>query len=435
MARQRCIIWSLSLALGVAAGLSLPDSAAARHGSRAHAAIVGGATAPAGTWPWLAYIFDNLGDGSYGACMGTVVAPNLVLTTAHCVEDVTTGVLDPRSGFGVITGRLDLADTASGQVSAVSELITHAVSWQTRAFPSGATSINVVGDAALVVLATPTAAPAITLADSSDLSLIQPGDTAEEAGWGLTVAGASTPPTALQAATTVIQSPDYCVLRNLDFDSLAQLCAVDAPLDSESICNGDSGGPLVVETSASTWVEVGITSASDNGCDPTLPDTFTRADYVQPWVQGWIAALPPPAPTPGPPTRTPAAPAAPSLPTPPQIGSYDGTSNQHSGHVGLTDATGGLVRIRVEFNLHCPRGRRGPFVVTDTWSPSAPLTLSVVGGALGFSTAFNDKAGWHYTINGQFPTVGTATGTFKVTTRNGQCTTGLVSWTSSTPTG
>ena len=117
--------------------------------------------------------------------MGTVVAPNLVLTTAHCVEDVTTGVLDPRSGFGVITGRLDLADTASGQVSAVSELITHAVSWQTRAFPSGATSINVVGDAALVVLATPTAAPAITLADSSDLSLIQPGDTAEEAGWGL----------------------------------------------------------------------------------------------------------------------------------------------------------------------------------------------------------------------------------------------------------
>jgi len=365
--------------------------------------------------------------------MGTVVAPNLVLTAAHCVENVTTGVLDPTSGFGVITGRLDLTDTASGQVSAVSELITHAISWQTRAFPSGATSINVVGDAALVVLATPTAAPAITLADSSELSLIEPGDTVEEAGWGLTVAGASTPPTALQAATTVIQGPNYCVLHNLDFDSAAQLCAVDAPLDSESICNGDSGGPLVAQTSASTWVQVGITSASENGCDPTLPDTFTRADYVQPWVQGWIAALPPPARTPTPLTPTPAAPAAPSLPAPPQIGTYQGTSNQHSGHVGLTDATGGLVRIRVEFNLHCPGGRRGPFVVTDTRSPSTALALSVVGGALGFSTAFNDKAGWRYTISGQFPTLGTATGTLKITTRNGQCTTGLVSWTSSTP--
>ncbi len=435
MARQRCIIWSLSLAFGVAAGLSLPDRAAARHGSRAHAAIVGGVTAPAGSWPWLAYIFDNLGDGSYGACMGTVVAPNLVLTTAHCVEDVTTGVLDPTGGFGVITGRLDLTDTTSGQVSAVSQLITHPVSWQTKAFASGATSINVVGDAALVVLATPTTTPAITLADSSDLSLLQPGDTAEEAGWGLTAAGASTAPRALQAATTVIQSAGYCVLRNLDFESFAQLCAVDAPLDSESICNGDSGGPLIAQTSASTWVQVGITSASDNGCDPTLPDTFTRADYVQPWVQSWIAALPPPAPTPRAASRSPVAPAAPRLPIPPHIGNYRGTSNQYSGHVGLTDATGGLVRIRAEFDLHCPSGRRGPFVVTDTWSSNAPLTLSVVGGALGFSTAFDDKAGWHYAINGQFPTVGTATGTLKVTSANGQCTTGLVSWSSSTPIG
>ena len=185
-----------------------------------------------------------------------------------------------------------------------------------------------------------------------------------------------------------------------------------------------------------TWIQVGITSSGLNNCDPTVPGYFTRVDYVDAWVQSWIAALPPRAATPVPvPVSTPTpTPAAPAQPAPPQIGNYHGTSNQHRGHLGLTDATGGLIRVHLEFNLHCPRGRRGPFIVTETWSSSAPLTLSVVAGALGFSTAFNDKDGWHYTITGRFATLGTATGTLKVTTRNAQCTTGLVSWTSSTPT-
>ena len=219
MARLRS---SIIVALGVAAVVagSLPGSAAARHGLRSHAAIVGGTTAPAGTWPWLAYIVDNLGNGSYEACTGTVVAPNLVLTAAHCVETLPGGVLDDASGFYVVTGSLDWTDSAARQVSAVTEVISHA----TSTF-SGTNGTNIIGDAGLLVLATPTTAPPITLASSSDLSLVNPGTGGDLAGWGLTSAGdATSTPAALQEGPTVIQAATFCSYHLATFNSAAQLC-------------------------------------------------------------------------------------------------------------------------------------------------------------------------------------------------------------------
>jgi secreted trypsin-like serine protease len=403
----------------VVVGLACTASAAAARVPWAHAAIVGGAAAPAGSFPWLAYVYDDLGVAAE-ACTGTVVAPNLVLTAAHCVENISSGATDPASGFTVITGSLDWSDTALRQISGVTEVIP-----DTTDVEANATGVNVVGDAALLELATPTTAPPIALANSSDLALVQPGTAAAIAGWGLTGAAALVAPTDLQAATTVVQATDLCTSDIPDFDPSAQLCTIASPSNAVSFCNGDSGGPLIAASPASAWIEIGIASTSFS-CDPQLPDIFTRVDAVYAWAQSWINALP----SPIQPTAMTSVSGA-GAPAQPELGSYVGRSSQRSGHLDLTVAPSGVAQLKLEFDLRCPHGIRGPLVEAD----SGQLELQGLEGSWGFSTAFRNAKGWRYSITGSLSAFGTATGSLAVETRNAACRSGVVHWTASIPTG
>ncbi|HEY6476081.1 MAG TPA: trypsin-like serine protease, partial [Polyangia bacterium] len=285
--------------------------------------------------------------------------------------------------------------------------------------------INVVGDAALLQLETSTTAPAVTLYDASNAAPIAPGTLATIAGWGLESPGATAAPEALQEGQTVIQDPNWCYdEQQTQFQTTAQLCAVDDPSYATSACNGDSGGPLLVDASGS-WTQVGITSTSDS-CDPQRPDIFTRLDTVRAWIEGWIAALPAPPPpqTAATSTQTP-APAPVTAPGVPDHGVYSGKSAQRSGRVSVTLASSGLTALSVRFNLFCPRGWRGPMSASEAIG-SLPLKRS--RGAWSFATTFQGSRGWHFAIGGSFSTFGTARGTFSVTTRNGRCASDIIDW-------
>ena len=243
-------------------------------GPRAHASIVGGKPAAQGMFPWLAYVADKRGQ-IIDQCTGTVVAPNLVLTAGHCAEDMETEVERDPTGYIVVTGNVDWT-SPEAQVSLVSEVIVY------PGFHGGTSG---VGDAALLVLSTPTTAPAISLGTA------EPGTPARIAGWGSTYAGQPESPNTLQWAEATVQSFGWCKQHKEPFSAAAELCALDENLGSGA-CQGDSGGPLIAE-SPSGPVELGVYDRGVTDCSPSYAGSYAAAALIAPWVREAIRALAP----------------------------------------------------------------------------------------------------------------------------------------------
>jgi secreted trypsin-like serine protease len=250
----------------------------------AHVSIVGGSPTTITDFPWLAFVEAETGPEEGFQCTGTVVAPRVILTAGHCVQDIESGQLTPASDFAVATGVADLATVGAANVSRVTQALVN---------PAFKPSV-LRGDAALLVLATPTSAPPIALASAADGSLYAAGTSLSLAGWGLTSPNAKDITGVLRSASSVVQSTAYCkskVGRYYPFFAPAtQLCAVDPPSYSSGTCHGDSGGPAIARANG-VPVQVGITSLGEAKCSTKLPDVFTRVDQVAAWVAGWVAAV------------------------------------------------------------------------------------------------------------------------------------------------
>jgi secreted trypsin-like serine protease len=395
-----------------------PAIAAARQ-PRERRSIVGGQPASAGTFPWLAVVIDDLPNGDAQLCTGTVLSSNVVLTAGHCAEDVTTGAVDATSGFVVVTGSLDRTATATRQLSAVSKVIVH---------PGFDAATLDGGDAALLVLSTPTTAPAVTLATAGDVALWQPGTSEAIAGWGKT--DASDPnsiPHVLQWGVTVTQNTDYCsaqaLLGGVTFDASDQLCVVDQPSDQDGTCEGDSGGPLLAGYGTATPVEVGIADFGPEDCDTHSAQFFALADAISPWAASWVAAVAPKTqPTPA------SAPRATGRGDRPAAGVYLGGSRQGPARVRVAPSRTKVSSLRLGFRLRCTRHRH----MSQTVS-----TRAFKLNGLRFSLNLVRHTSEHLRIIGRFTTQGVVKGTVRATWRtraHGNCRSGLVHWSGWTPT-
>lgn len=427
--------WLLSAAIGL---ISLAMSPPAASATTLRPMVVGGQPAATGTLPWLARIeISTPADGDY-LCSGTVIAPAVVLTAAHCAVNEAT--MQPWSPSDYLVDTDSVHAAVGGQFSSVTRVVIDPGFDET---PAANGNVVPRDDLAVLKLSKPTTATAITLGGRRDGSLYAGGTSAEIAGWGLTDGDSPQPPWTLQVGQTVVQSQAYCqdqasAVFGVPYDSSSEICAIDAPTDSEGTCSGDSGGPLVAVRSDGTPIEIGIIDWAQAQCNTRYPDFFTDVAAFASWISTEATELSPPATTSPAPSRAPATtdppPAAPSVSAPyrgPEWGTYRGRGRRID-HISFKVTKNGryVKAVAFSFSVACTRspGRLGYRIKFGR-----SFRLRTHSG-LGFSATTRDRDGWRYRLSWLLTQKGAASGTIDITghsAKYGSCRSGLLRWTAS----
>jgi trypsin len=276
MSRVRTVVALAALAVA----LALPAAAQA---------VVGG-TPPSRDYGFMAAM---LWDGSQ-YCGASLVAPQQVLTAAHCWDDEDPDTDDPKPSeveFAIGVDNLTLDDWDPIAASSVE-------------IHPGWDPDSLSYDVALVRLSEPSTATPIPLADPATekhLWVAEPGPTAERKparviGYGLP---SFDPPGQLFETDVPMVADEDCA-RNYDltgggFDATTMVCAGEA-FGVKDSCFGDSGGPLMVardgNLSSGPLVQVGVVSWGFLCGVPQQPGVYSRVgdDPLYSWIQQRIGS-------------------------------------------------------------------------------------------------------------------------------------------------
>lgn len=251
--------------LQMTAAAMLSATALAQQG-KANNRIVGGVNVGKGKIPFQVSL--QSADGSH-YCGGSLIAPNMVLTAAHC---------PPPAQVAIGVHRLSKQDTDKQvEVIKVKEYTKH------TSYDPQTTEVDI----ALVELVsgskyTPVKVYYHQTAEEMDTE----GQTLTVSGWGALKQGGQGPDI-LQKVDVPVVSNDECDQKYKDYDNSYeikdhQLCAGFAAGGKDS-CQGDSGGPLFTKAGGD-FLQVGVVSWGVGCAQPNLPGVYTRVSAFSGWL-------------------------------------------------------------------------------------------------------------------------------------------------------
>jgi hypothetical protein len=253
--------------------------------------VVGGRPTTIGKWPWqvsLSYRLAKRHD-AYGShsCGGTLVAPTIVVTAAHCVT-LGGDTFQPASDFRVFTGRTKLRSHTGQRINLANYY------WFTD--QNGKPLWNpktVEWDVVFLQLASPSNQQPIKIAGPDESGIWIPGRRAIVTGYGTTSEGQKGHSNVLRTARISMISDSKCdsVYGPALFPSV-MVCAGDLA-GGVDVCFGDSGGPLVVPVAGGAYRLVGDTSWSVGCGMPGIPGVYGRlaSDPIRTALQQGIEAV------------------------------------------------------------------------------------------------------------------------------------------------
>ena len=241
--------------------------------------IIGGEEVSPGEWPFVVRV-----DAPTSFCTGSLVAPNWILTAAHCLVN-DDGQVDDASDISVFLGYDWDKGVCENTRAAIGRVIIHP-DYDHRPASS-------IPDAALIEILEPAPANPVRILTPEEETWHAPGGTLATLIGGGRHEGGYLPPVLRHVGLPLISTED-CRKNSLweqwqsGIINERALCA--GGVEGKIIWYGDSGGPFVVPLPMGGWGQVGIGNLGPGGLSEAVdyPAVLTRTSAIYDWIHQHI---------------------------------------------------------------------------------------------------------------------------------------------------